>query len=86
MSELIVCVISINKVLPLWAKSMSPEGKKDIETWERFVEILSVKRLYLNPDLKMKDISLELQVKDSELRGAISLRSEEWLPCNHWFT
>ena len=79
-SELMVCVISVNKVLPLWAKSMSPEGKKDIETWERFVEILSVKRLYLNPDLKMKDISLELQVNDSELRGAISLRSENSFP------
>ena len=78
--ELMVCVISINKVLPLWAKSMSPEGKKDIETWERFVEILNVKRLYLNPDLKMKDISLELQVKDSELRGAISLRSKNGFP------
>ena len=78
--ELIVCVVSINKVLPLWTKSMSPEGKKDIETWERFVEILSVKRLYLNPDLKMKDISLELQVNDSELRGAISLRSENSFP------
>ena len=78
--ELMVCVVSINKVLPLWTKSMSPEGKKDIETWERFVEILSVKRLYLNPDLKMKDISLELQVNDSELRGSISLRSENSFP------
>ena len=78
--ELMVCVVSINKVLPLWTKAMSPEGKKDIDIWERFVEILSVKRLYLNPDLKMKDISLELQVNDSELRGAISLRSENSFP------
>ena len=78
--ELMVCVVSINKVLPLWTKAMSPEGKKDIDIWERFLEILSVEKLYLNPDLKMKDISLELQVKDSELRGAISLRSENSFP------
>ena len=78
--ELMVCVVSINKVLPLWTKAMSPEGKKDIDIWERFLEILSVEKLYLNPELKMKDVSRELAVKDNELRSAISLRSENSFP------
>ena len=78
--ELMVCVVSINKVLPLWTKAMSPEGKKDIDIWERFLEILSVEKFYLNPELKMKDVSRELAVKDNELRSAISLRSENSFP------
>lgn len=78
--ELIVCVVFINKSLPLWAKSMTAEGKKDLETWERFLELLTVKRLYLNPNLRMKEISLGLGVQDKELRAAISLRSVNSFP------
>ena len=78
--QLIVCAVSINTILPLWAKSMTPKGKKDLETWERFLELLTVKRLYLSPHLKMKEISLELGVQDKELRAAISLRSENSFP------
>ena len=32
--QLIVCAVSINTILPLWAKSMTPKGKKDLETWD----------------------------------------------------
>ena len=78
--ELISCAVAINNILPLWAKSMTPKGKKDLETWERFLELLTVKRLYLSPHLKMKEVSLELGVQDKELRAAISLRSENSFP------